>query len=495
MPGVYTQIVPPNNPVINGIPTNNLGIVGTASWGPVNAPTDVGTLSQEVAAFGPMIARKHDLGTAVYAAMLQGANNITCVRVTDGTDAAATAAITATGTAITFTAKYSGSFGNSIQVSIGNGSAANTSSLTVSAPGLPAEKYDNIGGTGNALWVAMAAAVNSGLTALRGPSNLIIATAGSGTGAPTLGSTTLTGGLDGATVGTGNVKSATLVGSDVIPRTGMYALRGQGCSVIVLADADDSTQWTLQSAFGLSEGVYVVGTTPSGDTISNAVSTLATAGVDSYGFKLMLGDWCLISDQTNGVQRAIAPSGFVGGAVSVLGPQYSTLNYQIQGIVGTQKSISGTNYSNADIQALELGRIDVIANPSPGGSYFSCQTGHNTSSNGVIHGDNYTRMTNYIATSITGSFGQFIGKLNTPTLRSQVKATTDTYFLNMQTQGQIADWQAVCDGTNNPLSRVSQGYLQEDIQVQYLSVVEKILVNLQGGQSVIITRVSTSLAA
>ena len=65
----------------------------------------------------------------------------------------------------------------------------------------------------------------------------------------------------------------------------------------------------------------------------------------------------------------------------------------------------------------------------------------------------------------------------------------------MQIAGQIADWAAVCDGTNNPQNRIAQGYLQLDLTIQYLSIVEKLIVNIQGGQTVTITRASTTQVA
>ena len=33
VPDLYVQIVPPQNLVLNGVPTNVVGVVGTASWG------------------------------------------------------------------------------------------------------------------------------------------------------------------------------------------------------------------------------------------------------------------------------------------------------------------------------------------------------------------------------------------------------------------------------------------------------------------------------
>ena len=66
-----------------------------------------------------------------------------------------------------------------------------------------------------------------------------------------------------------------MIGTDTAPRKGMYALRSQGCSVAMLADLSDTTTFSTQDAFGLSEGVYMVGTSPVGDTIANAVSVKA----------------------------------------------------------------------------------------------------------------------------------------------------------------------------------------------------------------------------
>ena len=86
VPDLYVQIVPPQNVVINGVPTNVVGMVGTASWGPVGTPVAIGTMSDYAHTFGPILARKYDLGTPVAIAVQQGAWNFRCVRVTDGTD-------------------------------------------------------------------------------------------------------------------------------------------------------------------------------------------------------------------------------------------------------------------------------------------------------------------------------------------------------------------------------------------------------------------------
>jgi hypothetical protein len=197
--------------------------------------------------------------------------------------------------------------------------------------------FDNVPGTGPNFWLALAAAVNQGNGTLRGPSQLVVATALGGSATPVAGLYAFASGTPGSD-GAGNVTAAKLVGSDTLPRQGMYALRAQGCALALLADADDPTQWSTQVAFGLSESVYMILTGPAGDTIADAVTVKAEAGIDSYAAKLMFGDWIYWSDQANGVTRLVSPQGFVAGRLANLSPEQSSLNKPLYGVIGSQKS-------------------------------------------------------------------------------------------------------------------------------------------------------------
>ncbi len=488
VPDVYVQIVPPSQVLINGLPTNILGIVGVASWGPVNAPTTIGNPTDVVSKIGNVTNRKYDLATACMVSIQNGAANIRAVRVTDGSDTAASALIGTNG--LTITGKYTGVVGNMISVAVGPGSAAGSYRAVVTLPGLPPETFDNlaVGLTGNAIWVAIAQAINAGASALRGPSQLIVASAGASTTAPVAGSVTLTGGTDGAAA----LIASTLVGQDSTPRKGMYALRATGVSIAFLADCDDTTTYAAQVAFSLSEGVYMVGTGPSGDTIANAVATKATAGIDSYGFKLMLGDWCLWQDQTNNVQRLVSPPAFEAGYLSALSPEQSGLNKPLAGILGTQKTLQGTTYSAADLQTLAQAGIDVITNPIPAGASFGSRIGCNSSSNAVINGDNYTRLTNFIAYSLNAGMGIYVGRLQSPAVRNQASGTINAFLGNMATQGMIGDvnnpqnqpFSVQLNAANNPAARVALGFMQIDVTITFQSIITKLLINVQGGQSV-----------
>src|SRR5665811_1334649 len=86
VPDLYVQIVPPQNLVLNGVPTDVIGVVGSATWGPVGQPVIVATMSDYASSYGPLMARKYDMGTQVATAVQQGAADFRCVRATDATD-------------------------------------------------------------------------------------------------------------------------------------------------------------------------------------------------------------------------------------------------------------------------------------------------------------------------------------------------------------------------------------------------------------------------
>lgn len=518
VPDVYVQIVPPQTTLLNGVPTNVLGIVGTAQWGPVDTPVTVGSMQDFARSFGAIQDVQHDLGTAAAAAVLQGAANMRCVRVTDGNDAASTGAISdSAGTpadGAVVTAKYTGTLGNSIEVRLQPGSnstvSAPTWKLVIAIPGQPAEEFDRISGTAadgsteGSFWYNLIDAVNNGQNILRGASELVtlsVPQSNPSAALPVAAETiTLTGGADG-NLGAANAaaKTTAMVGSEVsYPHTGMYALKGSGASIVNLADYDNDSDWSTISAFGLSEGAYCVVAGAAGQsTVTSAVTDKKDASADSYSLKVMMGDWCYWFDAVNGRTRLLSPASFVAGRLAGLSPEQSTLNKPIYGLVGTQRSENSRRYNSAELQELAEGGVDVITSPSPGGEYFSCRIGHNASSNPVTNGDNYTRMTNYLASTFNAGLGLFIGRLQSVAVRRQAKNTLENFLSTLELQGQIGNaegttpFQVTIDSSNNPAARVALGYMQADVKVQYLSIIEKFLVNVEGGQSVTIERVAT----
>lgn len=496
VPDLYVQIVAPQNLVLNGVPTNIVGVVGTASWGPVNEPAIVSTMGDYAQQFGAIIPRKYDMGTQIATAVQQGAQNFRCVRVTDGTDTAAFVVVP--GSNASFSALYTGSLGNQITLTLGTGSQPNSWKLSVLLPGFEPEVYDGLTGDGAAFWTGLATAVNSGQGPQRGCSQLVVATAGGTTASPAAFSLSLgssSAGADGAT----QVGSSQLIGTDASVRSGMYALRGQGCGLGMLADCDDPTTWSTQGGFGLQEGIYMILTTPAGDTITNAVTTIAGAGLNSYSAKLMFGDWLWWSDAANNTIRLVSPQGFAAGRLANLSPEQSSLNKQIYGVIGSQRTGSpgsgqSTTYSSADLGVLLSAGIDVICNPQPGGSYWGVRGGINTSSNAATNGDNYTRLTNYVAETLAAGMGLYVGQVINSALFQNIRATQLSFLNNMYSQGLLGSadgsvpFSVICDTTNNPASRTSLGYVQSDAQIQYQAINERFIVNVEGGQTVQVSR-------
>lgn len=650
VPNVIVQITPPN-PLLNGVPTNIIGVVGVGSWGPVNAPTTVGSIQQQVATFGAPLNVTYDMGTQVYNAYLQGANNFVCVRVTDGTDVAASCLVqdTSTATGLILSALYTGVVGNTLNasVTVGSNSTSTTPTyrLNVWLTGGVPESFDNIVGTGATLWANIANAVNLGQGPQRGPSDLVragqpgtfnvitVTVPGSYTAIPTVTATigsgatfavhmqaisatvdasnlgtgyaigdtiTLTGGTgtepiltvlsiggggavglvavttpgnltvlaanpvsQGSTSGSGSgakfnlaygllsvtpsggtgysqfsqlifsgngggavtftfttsasiiapylnknftfangtngnssVNDLTLIGSDtMIPRRGMYALRNTNASIGILADQTDSanSNWNNQAAFGASEGIYMIGVMANSysNNINGAVALKQTVGVVSYDFKLMLGDWCQIFDPFNNVNRFVSPAGFVAGILATQLPDNSSLNKVMNGIIVTQKTFNAMTYSNADLQALQAGGIDVITSPIPQSmTQYGVRLGINTSGNITTIGDNYTRMINFLAQTFNQGLGGFIGLPQTIEVQSQARATLQTFLQNIQQLGMIGTlngnpaYQVILDSTNNPPTQVALGYMQANVQVTLWSIIFQFIVNLQAGQSV-----------
>jgi hypothetical protein len=622
VPGVYGDIILPT-PLLLGTPTNIEGLVGVGSWGPTNFLIAVSDPTSAALAVGPPVIRTYDMSTYVSAAsQVGGAIAFYLVRVTDGTDVAASgqlgavaavaasgsillptnptnnSTVTVGGTVVTFVtsgatgnqvniggtvlltaaallaflqgsadtniskcsyaagspattivvtdktlgtagnsftlatnvsggsvsgatlaggaasyygasiaAKYTGILGNGIQVSIQNGTLANSYLAVVAFPGLPPEQFNNIPGSGNTFWQNLVNAINNG-TAYHGPSNFVVATAGTSTAAPTVSSPVqLSGGTDGAS----GVTDATLMGQDTLPRKGMYVLRNAGVDCFTLCDHDTSADWAAMGSFGLEETCYPIVATESGDSYTDAISTRTSAGVDTPWFKILLGDWPTFYDSYNGVSRLVSPAAFAIGIFGNLSPQQSSLNKPLQGISATQTSTSGQTYSDAELSIINNGGIDVIlpAVQSPGGFYYSFATGRNASSNTAANGDEYTRMTNFlIRTAQSKAAGSFIGQLQSIQPNDQTRANAKSLFdgfsaqlaspqvgLGINGQGMIDGWATQCDLNNNPPNLQALGYLFLYWQVRYLNVIRYFVVKFQGGGNVQVTVQSTAPTA
>lgn len=138
----YIQIVAPPN-FITGVPTDVIGCIGTASWGPVNVPVHVGSGQDAVMNFGPMSAASltdpYDIATDLFLAFGQSASQATLegwvTRVTDGTDTASSTSVNMAASATPATATITGTLtvGDTLQL-IATSSALSGSPITLTYP-------------------------------------------------------------------------------------------------------------------------------------------------------------------------------------------------------------------------------------------------------------------------------------------------------------------------------------------------------------------------
>ena len=160
-------------------------------------------------------------------------------------------------------------------------------------------------------------------------------------------------------------------------------------------------------------------------------------------------------------QQRAAPglaASLVAGRLANLSPEQTSLNKPLYGVVGTQKSgVPGTGqqsaYASNDLSVLFQNGLDVIANPQPGGAYFGVRGGFNTSSSAAMNGDNYTRLTDYIAATLQAGMGIYVGQVVNAQLFLNIKATLLNFLSGMLSQGLLGStdgslpFSVVCDTT------------------------------------------------
>jgi hypothetical protein len=506
VPGLYIVLIP-QQLLLNGVPSNIVGAVGVASWGPVNSPMPVGNPGNIGLMFGKPALRQYDLSTHLVVALQQGGSVAYGVRVSDGTDTAATATLVA--------ASIAASFANAVANAVNNGisqirSSSNLVVASVDSGSLiVAAKYT--GSLGNALGFAVVAGTKPNtvrvVVTLGSQQEVFDNIAGNGTDAvPASASLAFTGGTDGAAFSglTQAQIEGVLLGTDGSPRTGLYTLRGKGCTAFTLADVTGTTTWASQASYALSEASYGIVVGPAGQSITAAVAAKNTAGIDTPWLKVVLGDWAYWNDTYNQVpMRLVSPAAHFLGQFGILAPQESSLNKQFGAVVATQTSNSGLAYSNADLTILNTNGLDAIIYPCPGGNHFGGATGLNASSNAAVNGDNWTRMTSFICSTLNGGLGKYVGTLQSSGQRRKAKATLDAFFAALETAGMIgtADGSLpfateLDDGNNNP-ALTALGYENAYAQVTYLSVTRFFILSLEAGQTVAVVDPSQtfSLAA
>jgi hypothetical protein len=510
--GTYTLVI--GRPGYASESYKNIGGTGATFWQNL-----INAVNQGIGLQGPSqlaVASQPDtIGTLTLTAAGSGYTSAPTVNFTggDGTGAAATAVLGFGVDTITVTAGGSGYTAATVAITGGGGSGATATAtiasgaitgITVTAAGsgytsAPTVTIagDGTGATATATLLSAGSVksfiiTNGGSGYTTAPA--VSLTGGSGTGAtataavgsstaPAINATyTFSGGTDGYS----GITDADLLGVDSGTRTGMYALRNTNVSLFALIDCVDSSTFTDQVSFAETSASIAILTGPLGQTDSQAITALQSAGLDSTSFVYLVGDYCAYLDTyNNNIQRLISQQAFYAGLMGNLSPEQSPLNKPINGALGTQLSLQNRIYSDEQIENLMNAGIEVISIPSPGGNYFSCQTGKCGSPNPDINNVFIQRMANFIALSLSksGVLGSYIGQLQTPATRASARNALNSFLQDLEGQGQIEDFSVELDDANNPNSRVMLGFMQADVEVQLFSVIIVFLINLEVGTS------------
>lgn len=502
-PGLYINNVPPV-PYINGVATNTGLVVGTANWGPVNAPLVTSDPADAQNKFGGItetaLTDVHDLCTDLTIAFQQGFISLWGVRVTDGSDVAASVDVAETGETETgtITALYTGSLGNDIQFQIVQGVNSNYYNVFVNASFYATiEAFLNIPAA--TFWTSLQNALANGINGVRGPSALVRLTALPSTiAAPVVASYTLSGGISGSST----VTSADLMGQNqTTPHTGIYTASALSPypQKLWVAGLTDNTVASELSAFCQANAIYTGIAFPTGTSTSAAQAVITSAGIGSYEFSWMK-DWIYWNDPVNAKVRLVAPYGFTMGLITSLAPQESPLNKQVLGVVGTERNNPFTGnipYGNTEIGILNSLGVLVITNPIPQGAVFGLATGTNTSTNNAQAPVEYSTMTNFLDISFGEIMGKYVGRLQTARANDPLRASIRhslNKFLSSLVEDEIIDAASVvCTyatsgnpqlGINTP-ETISQHYVYAFAAVRYMSSVWYFVMSLQGGTTVV----------
>ena len=426
------------------------------------------------------------------------------------------------GTLASLTAKYTGSYPNNAtnpsQIQVVAGSTSTTTSptykLVITFPNSVPEVYDNVvayatAGAGYAATTLIANIVNAingtpALNQLRPASSFYIAVSGASTATPLLGTLqgVATNGTDGANPTTGQA-----LGSDAaIPKTGMYALSGQiaGGQFCLSGNTDLANSGSPAIAFALRENALAVMSFPKGTSTNTNVANKALYGLSSPS-AIVLQDFIEFTDSVNNITaRSVAGSPFALALLATTSPETSPANRRTSVITGTSRTgaVQNQPYSPAELQLLEQNGINLFTLTPPGGNYPALR--HNKNSLGSADPARgniaYSTMTKFLAASLSSTvLGQFIGQGQSrqpgDKLREKVRATVNDFLERLRNSNIIDSQYTQCDLKNNTVNGIASGLLNVACTVGYMSIVDRLVISLTGGQTVKVTTVPGQLTA
>ncbi|MBA2254268.1 MAG: phage tail sheath family protein [Chloroflexi bacterium] len=478
-PGVYVEEVESGSKPIEGVGTAVAAFVGLAARGPTNAPTLVTNWTQFVSLFGDFMEGAY-LAHAVYGYFQNGGGVAYVVRI--GGDGPAPAARAEIATAkdgklsgYRATALEAGQSGNQISIEVTEATTPgeDTFKLTVSAPGRPAEVYDN---------VSTKRGKNNVVTLVKEQSQLIqleeIGSAGAMERVPARGKVSL-GGAE-------NAKPVRLTADDYVgssaDRTGFGGLEAID-EVTMLAVPD--LMAVYQKGIIDLEGVQAVQSAMIGhcELMGDRVAILdAPPGlnaqqvkewrVDKVGYDSKYASlywpWIKVFDPIAGAAAFVPPSGHVAGVWArnddTRGVHKAPANEVIRGALSLELVITKGEHDQLNPNGINC----IRSFPGRGIRIWGART---LSSDPAWRYLNVRRLFNYVEESILEGTQWVVFEPNDMNLWQRTKRTLNAFLLRVWRDGALFGatpaeaFYVKCDAETNPPEVVDAGQLVVEIGI------------------------------
>ncbi len=302
-------------------------------------------------------------------------------------------------------------------------------------------------------------------------------------------------GTDGATA----ITTADMLGSGASnPGTGMYAFDGQisGYKLTLVGCDDVATAGSLLLAFGKAQNAQTAIAFPNGTDSDTAIDDKQTYGLQDYTMSVWAGDWCEFNDTTNGgLIRYLSPADIASSQMALTPPQRSPMNLNIPVVLGTNRTGTQQNvpYPTSEIDDLEAAGINLITMGGISGEDFPMiRTNVNSMNNDPDRGLlSYSSMIQYLAVEfdsnlLAGLIGQTQSTQPGDKQRANARAIFNGFLGGLEKDEIIDTYSVQCDLRNNdPTNSIPRGYFRVDCIVEFMSVIDKVVIGLVGGQTVL----------
>jgi hypothetical protein len=424
IPGTYIEVRAEGLISVGSIATGNIGVVGTASKGPVGQIVPLGSYSDALDSFGAYDAFAHPnvagspltLTRTIEQLYTGGAGSVYAVRIANGTPTAAHADVNATGAVagFTLTASDAGTFGNSIEYTVVNQGTDALPNWTLTLQAGPTkETYSgaNVGAVHDAIANGSSKLVKVGPAQNAASGFDTVATA-----------TAFSGGDD-----LPNVSSADI-------GTGLTALAAETINILVVAGIGSATVRGVvgahleQTENDGRERIAILGASASdAGTVSGEAADIADKRI------VLVAPGMEATDARTGATVTLPPpylAAVVAGKLSTLAPEISLTNKTVP------IADLDVHYNSATLKTLLLDRV-LLVRPKFG---FQIVKGISTDT-GAFKQISVRRVVDYAKAGVRLGSDPYIGRLNNARVRAALKATLDGFLSQMVLDEMLVSYQ------------------------------------------------------